>query len=901
MSDFVIKNGVLEKYTGESTEVIIPKKVTEIKKLAFEKCNEIETVYIADGVERIDEYAFKNCGSLESIHVPKSLSTVYVTSFRGCNNLNKVFIEDMSYWYKNGFGNCIPVAYELYIDDKLVENLVIPEGVTKIHEGTFQNNSGIKSVSLPDSLTEICNNAFIKCHIESIYINNLNAWCKYGFGKSFNSKYNLYINAKSANEITIPDGITEIKSDSFSNCKNLVSVILPDSVKKTGARAFKNCVNLKSVVLPKNISSIADNAFDGCSKINSISSITVLERKSNNIKSLIYDNSTLSRHKFVCPYCSNNISYFTITYKPKNKIIPDIDGYCPKCKNPLSFAAGFYSADDGSNSKAEFPDVPEMDKKVSSFIDSRKNSSIKAENKHEYNIDDPEKLKEYLKNALDIENSIEVLCKLLNKAYFYQFASKNISEFFEQKLLTGVESEKQIISQRLKNIEKTIPDDETIARKIDELMISIKPVQPDEPKIKVLNKPVYSESDLELKPEIKPELDEPVSKTAKPVAPVEPTYIKVHFFNKKKATAKNEESKNAYQRELASYEEKLKEYNRQRALIAEWQAYKYTVAENERIRDKAKELYKHELEQYKTEQEYNNNLQKEYDLALEKYKADCEEFDKAIENIRNSEIKNAEDALKEKEKLENDLAISNKAVVDVKKQIKDGIKEKKYQIYWDLEVERIQNLLIALINARNALYSTNTLYKKYRHLAAISTIYEYIVSGRCSKLTGPDGAYNLYESETRADMIISRLDNVLVSLDTIKKNQFVLIEQLKEIQHDIKTVGEEIVSSLNNIEERIGEVNESIKIETAMLKKINGSIKNATEQISSKLETGNGYLSDISESSSWTAAMSTVSAAANIATAYNTKQIALNTAETAFYSKVNAQLQHTANYLIALK
>ena len=47
--------------------------------------------------------------------------------------------------------------------------------------------------------------------------------------------------------------------------------------------------------------------------------------------------------------------------------------------------------------------------------------------------------------------------------------------------------------------------------------------------------------------------------------------------------------------------------------------------------------------------------------------------------------------------------------------------------------------------------------------------------------------------------------------------------------------------------------------------------------------------------------MSVVSAAANIETARNTREIAVNTAETAYYSKVNAQMTQTLRWLVALK
>lgn len=46
MSDFVIENGVLKKYSGSDEEVVIPDNVTAIGKEAFKNCRRIRKVVI---------------------------------------------------------------------------------------------------------------------------------------------------------------------------------------------------------------------------------------------------------------------------------------------------------------------------------------------------------------------------------------------------------------------------------------------------------------------------------------------------------------------------------------------------------------------------------------------------------------------------------------------------------------------------------------------------------------------------------------------------------------------------------------------------------------------------------------------------------------------------------------
>ena len=88
------------------------------------------------------------------------------------------------------------------------------------------------------------------------------------------------------------------------------------------------------------------------------------------------------------------------------------------------------------------------------------------------------------------------------------------------------------------------------------------------------------------------------------------------------------------------------------------------------------------------------------------------------------------------------------------------------------ELQQTQDLL-------QQYYNLGVVYPKYRGLIPICTIYEYIESGRCVSLTGPDGAYNLYERELRMNLIIDKLDTVIDKLDSIRKSQYMLYEAIQ--------------------------------------------------------------------------------------------------------------------------
>ena len=89
-------------------------------------------------------------------------------------------------------------------------------------------------------------------------------------------------------------------------------------------------------------------------------------------------------------------------------------------------------------------------------------------------------------------------------------------------------------------------------------------------------------------------------------------------------------------------------------------------------------------------------------------------------------------------------------------------------------------------------YAKNIIYPKYRNLPALTSIYEYYVTGRCEELSGPYGAYNLYEDEVRKDNIISQLNTVIANLEQIKQNQYKLYEQVCQIQSNTNRMVREL-------------------------------------------------------------------------------------------------------------
>lgn len=95
------------------------------------------------------------------------------------------------------------------------------------------------------------------------------------------------------------------------------------------------------------------------------------------------------------------------------------------------------------------------------------------------------------------------------------------------------------------------------------------------------------------------------------------------------------------------------------------------------------------------------------------------------------------------------------------------IAESEKSLRHHIENERVELVIRPKKNVKELLdkvYSKNIIFPKYRNFAAIAQIYEYLLSGRCDQLEGPYGAYNLYESELRQNIIIDRLDEIIYQL-----------------------------------------------------------------------------------------------------------------------------------------
>lgn len=268
--------------------------------------------------------------------------------------------------------------------------------------------------------------------------------------------------------------------------------------------------------------------------------------------------------------------------------------------------------------------------------------------------------------------------------------------------------------------------------------------------------------------------------------PTKPTFVKVHLFNKKKALEMNESLQAEYEASLQRYNEEKDAYNK--ALIA-WKSAdsRYEIAKKAALFE----------------------LRAEYDARKD---AERVAFAEGVK------------AKWEKMRLKIPYYVLHKGIIQ--------------------EIRKTEELLAQSHGCLKSLYSCGVIYNKYWDPVALASFYDYLASGRCTTLTGPDGAYNLYESEIRMDMVITKLDVVVERLEDIKKNQYALYSVMADMKENLR------------------ELNRSTS-----------AMKESVERI----ESGVDEMVDTSA------------------------VIAHNTAVTAFYAKKNAELTNALGFMMALK
>ncbi|MBR5515324.1 MAG: leucine-rich repeat protein, partial [Clostridia bacterium] len=264
------------------TELVIPGDIEVIRKYAFAGCSSITSVIIGDNVKSVGDYAFSGCNGLTSVTMGDSVTSIGSNAFSGCNGLTSVTMGDsVTSIGSNAFYECENLSSVTFSSSVLsvgkyafawcpnLHDVFLNDSLTVIEDSAFYY-SGIISIDIPATVTEIGQTAFCECFsLTEINVDPNNQVYSSVDGVLINkltSTLVTYPGGKTQTEYTIPDNIKELGYASFILNKYLETVNLSESVTKINGYAFYKS-SLKSINFCENLKIIDYDAFSYCENL----------------------------------------------------------------------------------------------------------------------------------------------------------------------------------------------------------------------------------------------------------------------------------------------------------------------------------------------------------------------------------------------------------------------------------------------------------------------------------------------------------------------------------------------------------------------------------------------------------------------------------------------------------
>lgn len=233
---FDATTGTIKKYNGNDAVVNIPSEingtpVTTIGNAAF-RDSSVTSVTIPASVTEIGANAFAGCTNLTSVTYGGDWSNLTIQSGNpAVQDAANAPLFDFEFILNNTAVVVTNYKYNGAAADVTIPSRYQGKPVTTIGHAAFFN-SAVTSVTIPDSVTSISDEAFINC--------------------------------PKLTNISIPNSVTYIGFSAFSSCTSLKSITLPSSLSFISGALFLGCSQLTTIHIPVSVTSIGNNAFADC-------------------------------------------------------------------------------------------------------------------------------------------------------------------------------------------------------------------------------------------------------------------------------------------------------------------------------------------------------------------------------------------------------------------------------------------------------------------------------------------------------------------------------------------------------------------------------------------------------------------------------------------------------------
>ena len=255
---FDATTGTIKKYNGNDAVVNIPSEingtpVTTIGNAAF-RDSSVTSVTIPANVTEIGSNAFAGCTNLTSVNYEGDWSNLTIQSGNpAVQDAANEQLFDFEFIPPDNTA-VIVIRYNGTAADVTIPSRYKGKPVTMIDHAAFFN-SVVTSVTIPDSVTSIDDNAFGFCS-QLTNISIPNSVTSIGFS--------AFAHCTSLKSITLPSSLSSISEALFSGCSQLTTIHIPDSVSSIQSNAFYHCRNLETIRIPVSVTLIETDAFAGC-------------------------------------------------------------------------------------------------------------------------------------------------------------------------------------------------------------------------------------------------------------------------------------------------------------------------------------------------------------------------------------------------------------------------------------------------------------------------------------------------------------------------------------------------------------------------------------------------------------------------------------------------------------
>lgn len=229
-------------YCSSLEKIVIPEGVVEISADAFKECGSLKVVSIPKSVEKIGKFAFSNCSALTEVHLHEGLITIGFGAFMECDCLQSMNI---------------PKSVKT-IEDKALPKKFMPKTAknAKKKPSNFAITDGyLEKYHEPDSdiLDEKCEGYPFEEYLADCNGHNFPSWSKVKIPNDVTIIGNgCFEECISITSVTIPEGVKKIEDGAFYDCLYLDKVVIPESIEEIGSKIFELCFNLREISFVKN-------------------------------------------------------------------------------------------------------------------------------------------------------------------------------------------------------------------------------------------------------------------------------------------------------------------------------------------------------------------------------------------------------------------------------------------------------------------------------------------------------------------------------------------------------------------------------------------------------------------------------------------------------------------------